>query len=119
MGEASVVGLLGELVGAMLLFLLGMRRLHAAAEGSPLTSRGEASGAAWRWIGSNALRWLSAPLPAELAPKQVRRRPRAPDRQTREAILFVLHTGIQREWSGAPARAALLRFFAAGGHRQE
>ncbi len=50
------------------------------------------------WIVSDEL-WSSIePLLPEPAPKQVEGRPRVPDRQALCGILFVPHTGIQREY---------------------
>ncbi|GHD76404.1 hypothetical protein GCM10010317_092920 [Streptomyces mirabilis] len=50
------------------------------------------------WIVSDELWSLIEPLLPEPAPKLVEGRPRVPDRQALRGILFVLHTGIQREY---------------------
>ncbi|MDH6612438.1 transposase [Streptomyces sp. SAI-208] len=49
------------------------------------------------WTVPDELWSLSKPLLPESPPKQVEGRPRVPDRQALCGILFVLHTGIQRE----------------------
>ncbi|MFF6815692.1 IS5 family transposase [Streptomyces sp. NPDC012403] len=50
------------------------------------------------WIVSDELWSLIEPLLPEPPPKQVKGRPRVPDRQALCGILFVLHTGIQWEY---------------------
>ncbi|MER6109197.1 transposase [Streptomyces hirsutus] len=49
------------------------------------------------WIVSDELWSLIEPLPPEPGPKRVAGRPRVPDRQALCGILFVPHTGIQRD----------------------
>ncbi|MFD6597444.1 IS5 family transposase [Streptomyces coelicoflavus] len=50
------------------------------------------------WIVSDELWSLIEPLLPEPGPKKVEGRPRVPDRQALCGVLFVLHTGIQREY---------------------
>ncbi|MFD3961773.1 MULTISPECIES: IS5 family transposase [Streptomyces] len=50
------------------------------------------------WIVADELWLLIESLLPEPAPKRVEGRPRVPDRQALCGILFVLHTGIQREY---------------------
>ncbi|WP_237552767.1 IS5 family transposase [Streptomyces sp. SID5789] len=50
------------------------------------------------WIVSDELWSLVEPLLPKPGPKKVEGRPRVPDRQVLCGILFVLHTGIQREY---------------------
>jgi transposase len=50
------------------------------------------------WIVSDELCSLIGPLLPKPSPNKVRGRPRVPDRQALCGILFVLHTGIQREY---------------------
>ncbi|WP_079047993.1 transposase [Streptomyces hirsutus] len=50
------------------------------------------------WIVSDELWSLIEPLPPEPGPKRMAGRPRVPDRQALCGILFVPHTGIQRDY---------------------
>ncbi|CAM5634005.1 hypothetical protein SHIRM173S_12469 [Streptomyces hirsutus] len=50
------------------------------------------------WTVSDELWSLIEPLLPEPGPKRVAGRPRVPDRQALCGILFVLHTGIQRDY---------------------